>query len=151
MNRRDLLQWLYSGCIAAVGARCAVLESAARPPSVTAVIYDRRYPESMRQASALAALGAQPFDIGSDVLRLWRGPLRRIASAEGTRIVGLVSYPDFLISRGSATEMRLRLISTGVMRDPRGGRATLYSWIVDGRNAASSARVNIDSPTDTCA
>ena len=138
MNRRGVLA---AGVHLALLLPVAALGRAADPAISArgvAAVYDPQYGACRDFARALAGRGAQTFAVDTDLLQLWRGPLRgvceRIASAGGC-IEGLTTYSDFLVLRVGLRERELRVLRADKPGPAYGSSPTLISWVFAGADS----------------
>jgi hypothetical protein len=91
------------------GAVPAASEESARANRIDVVIYDARYPDAERFASALARDGARTFATAGEIVTLWREELATRPDIERLWIAGLTLHSDFEIARGLAAAHGLRV------------------------------------------
>jgi hypothetical protein len=111
-NRRDLLAGaglaLVGGALPRTSARVA---SGAAPASASAliVLQDPQLPLPQDVQRQLDAGGARVIDLEADPVRMWRGGQAQLLAAASTRLLGVTTWPKFLLVRGLAEESGRRV------------------------------------------
>ncbi|HVY79479.1 MAG TPA: hypothetical protein VG994_00735 [Steroidobacteraceae bacterium] len=118
-----------------VDTALAAPEKPAPAHRIDVVIYDARYPDAERFASALAREGATAFATAGEIVTLWRESLATRPDVDGLWIAGLTLHSDFEIARGLAAAHGLRVFHrrSGAPRPPDAMRArpgALTSWLL---------------------
>jgi hypothetical protein len=106
-NRRQFLAAGGMAALAVGGAEQLVFAgpvAAARSASV--VLHDPRLRMPADVAQRLAANGARIIQLDQDPVVLWRTELHDLVARENARLFGLTRWPDYLIMRGLAAELR---------------------------------------------
>ena len=102
------------------GAVPAASEESARANRIDVVIYDARYPDAERFASALARDGARTFATAGEIVTLWREELATRPDIERLWIAGLTLHSDFEIARGLGVRVQGLSFHVGSqVADPR--------------------------------
>jgi len=124
MNRRDFLKGAGAAIIPAalpgavwtaapVAAAAGVSQAAQAVVSITAVVFDERYPDCRKFADALEKRGAKAFATNQDAVQLWYGSLRAHLAEHPGRVAGLTTYADFSVSQSCGRELDLARIYEG--------------------------------------
>lgn len=111
-SRRDVLAG--AGLALAGGALPAAASAGGASPSSTAtsaliVLQDPRLPLPQDVQQQLDAGGARVIALEADPVRMWRGAQAGLLSAPSTRLLGVTTWPKFLLVRGLAEESGRRV------------------------------------------
>ena len=125
MNRRDFLKnagaaivpaaipgalWGFSSNVS--GAE-RTRDTGREIATISAVVFDERYPDCKAFADLLASRGAKPFATNQDAAQLWYGPLHAYLAAHPGRVAGLTTYSDFSVSQSCGRELSFMQIYEG--------------------------------------
>ena len=115
VSRRDVLA--AAGVAAAAGAFAARFALAATgaaatatdPGAATVILQDPRHvlPETTRRQ--LVGSDSLIIELAADPVRQWRGEYASLLGARSTRLLGMTSWPAFLMVRGLAEESGRRV------------------------------------------
>ncbi len=112
-SRRDVLAGaglaLAGGLLPSLGT--AAGQGAARAPGDDAlvVLQDAHLPLPADVMQQLDVQGARVMALEDDPVRMWRGQHASLLAARATRLLGVTSWPKFLMVRGLAEESGRRL------------------------------------------
>jgi hypothetical protein len=98
------------------GERCA---------GATVVLHGGRDAHASLAARRFAGEGAQVVQLEADPVRQWRGAQGALLSARDTRLVGVTTWPQFLLVRGLAEESGRR-----VRHQRMDAAAGTISWLI---------------------
>jgi len=73
------------------------------------VLQDPRLPLPAQVQRQLDAGGARRIDLEADPVRMWRGAQASLLAAASTRLLGVTTWPNFLLVRGLAEESGRRV------------------------------------------
>lgn len=110
-NRRKLLAGAGLGFAGSALSTMATgpVSTVAGEAVPTVILQDRRLelPDDVRRR--LAGNGARIVVLAEDPVRMWRGELAPLLTARETRLLGVTSWPQFLMVRGLAEESGRRV------------------------------------------
>jgi hypothetical protein len=111
-SRRNMLASaglaLVSGALPRTSARVAA-GTAPAGGSALIVLQDPQLPLPQDVQRQLDAGGARVIDLEADPVRMWRGGQAHLLAAASTRLLGVTTWPKFLLVRGLAEESGRRV------------------------------------------
>jgi hypothetical protein len=108
-NRREVLAGAGLVLAASVLPAYATAEGTAAASPATVVLLDPRHARPSGGVARLAGADARVVHLEADPVRMWRGDLAPLLAAKSTRLLGMTTWPQFLIVRGLAEESGRRV------------------------------------------
>jgi hypothetical protein len=111
-SRRDVLTGaglaLAASAMPATSPASALAGVAAEAGALV-VLQDPQLPLPADVQQQLSANGASALQLAADPVRMWRGEHAPLLAARATRLLGVTSWPNFLMVRGLAEESGRRV------------------------------------------
>jgi hypothetical protein len=108
-NRREVLAGAGMVLAGSVLPAYATAGGTAAASPATVVLLDKRHARPCGGVARLAGAQARVVHLEADPVRMWRGALGPLLSARTTRLLGMTTWPQFLIVRGLAEESGRRV------------------------------------------